>query len=848
MAKKIGKIAIIVFVILTLVGGSAVLFGPPFINNKARQSFPVTEGELTAPGLDGEVQIYRDGYGVPHIYATSHHDLFFAQGYIHAQDRFWQMDFWRHLGAGRLSELLGKSMLDTDKFLRTLGWERVAQQELDLLGKEEIGILEAYSAGVNTYLRQNSGASLSLEYYFLKLINKDYQPDPWTPLNSLTWGKAMAWDLRSNLDTEIERALLLKTLPRNQLEFLYPDYPSDHPLIVPGFSIPKQQNSWYTDPDPVVNTLSSENLADDLVPLLSRLQTSTEALDQLTGGGSESVGSNSWAIHGDLTDTGKPYLANDPHLASQMPSIWYEVGLHCLEKNENCQLEVAGFSFAGVPGVIIGHNDRIAWGFTNVGPDVMDLYIEKVDPENPTRYLTPDGWKEMEVVQETIQVAGGDPVELEVHLTQHGPVIGEVYGLEDFAEESGLAIPEGYALALRWTALEPSCIFCSIWNINLANNWEEFREAAKGFTVPSQNLLYADIKGNIGYQMPGNIPIRVEGHDGTLPVPGWNGDYEWQGYIPFEQLPHVLNPKEGYIVTANNAVVGRDYPYLISDEWSYGFRAQRIVNLIKDAPGPINLTYLKRMQGDNYDALAAVLVPFLLDERTTDPDLQAAQDILRGWDYRANLDSAPAALYMVFWENLVKNTLQDNLPDDFQVGVESRAKEIIRRMVSEPNNPWWDDPSTSDREYMADILHLTLKESYRELGKELGKDASSWQWGALHTLTFRNSVMDSFPIIRKVFNQGPFPTSGGSAIINATGWDIEDPYQVDWLPSMRMIVDLNDLTNSLSIHTTGQSGHAYHPHYIDMADLWRKIYYHPMLWDTDQVERQAESLLILTPQ
>jgi penicillin amidase len=658
----------------------------------------------------------------------------------------------------------------------------------------------------------------------------------------------MAWDLRSNLDTEIERARLLKVLPRNQVEFLYPDYPADHPVIVPGFSMPPVENSQQTNPPQQADILSDQVLLDALAPLFSGLQTSAAAVDQLSGGGFESIGSNSWAIHGDLTDTGKPYLANDPHLAAQMPSIWYEVGLHCLEKNESCQLEVTGFSFAGVPGVIIGHNDRIAWGFTNVGPDVMDLYIEKVDPENPTRYLTPDGWQEMEIIQETIQVAGGDPVELEVHLTQHGPVIGPVYGLEDFAEESGLAIPQDYALALRWTALEPTCIFCSIWDINLANNWEEFRQAARSFTAPAQNLLYADVDGNIGYQMPGNIPIRVEGHNGMLPVPGWNGDYEWQGYIPFEQLPHVLNPKEGYIVTANNAVVGSDYPYLITDEWSAGFRAQRIVNLLNAAQDPINLTYLKKMQGDNYDALAAILVPFLLDQRFTDPDLKTAQDLLRGWDYRANMDSAAAALYMAFWENLVKNTLQDNLPDDIQVGVDSRAKEIIRRLVSEPNNPWWDNPSTAEREYMADILRLSLEESYRELGQELGKDPSSWQWGTLHTITFQNQVMNSFPFIKKAFNQGPFQTSGGSAIVNATGWDIENPYVVDWLPSMRMIVDLNDLTNSLSIHTTGQSGHAYHPHYIDMADLWRKVYYHPMLWDAAHIERQAESLLILKPQ
>lgn len=841
MAKKIGRMVFYVFLILGILAGAAALFGPPYIRNKAQKSFPIVEGEVQIPGLEGKVEIFRDAYGVPQIYASTHHDLFLAQGYVHAQDRFWQMDFWRHLGSGRLAELVGKPMLETDRFLRTLGWERIVKQELEMLGENEIAILDAYAAGVNAYLDQVSGSSLSLEYYFLGLLNKDYQPAPWTPVNSLTWAKAMAWDLRSNLDSEIDRAIMLASLPRNQLEFIYPSYPEDHPVIVPDFPLadPDRTTSIQIEPAGTINSL--------LTPLYSHLQASISDLDQITRGGAESLGSNSWAVSGKLTDTGKPYLLNDPHLGSQMPSIWYEVGLHCLEITEDCQLNVAGFSFAGTPGIIIGHNDRIAWGLTNVGPDVMDLYIEKINPENPTQYLTPDGWVEMESVLEIIQVAGEEPVELQVYLTQHGPVIDSVYGLENFNEESGLAIPDDYALALQWTALEPSCIFCSIWEMNLANNWEEFREAAQDFAVPAQNLLYADIDGNIAYQMPGSIPIRVEGHDGMLPVPGWNGEYEWQGYIPFEDLPHTYNPSQGYIVTANNAVVDENYPYLITEQWNLGFRANRIVTLLENSQDPISINFLKKMQGDNYDEIAAVLVPLLLEQSFTDPDLQAAQDLLRGWDYQADLDSAPAALYMVFWQHLVENTTQDNLPGDFQIGVDSRAKEIMRQLVTQPENPWWDDTSTPERETREDILQLTLEESYRELVKTQGKDPAGWQWGELHTITFLHQVMDSFPIVKKVFNRGPFQTSGGNEIINATGWDPDNPYLVDWLPSMRMIVDLNNLDNSLSIHTTGQSGHAYHPHYIDMTELWRKIYYHPMPWDPRRIQSQAEALLILRP-
>ena len=847
MAKKIGRIVLIGFFVLLLLAALTALLSPSLVRKTAKKSFPSVDGEIQVAGLNSKVEIFRDNFGVPHIYGDSHHDLFFAQGYVHAQDRFWQMDFWRHQGAGRLSELVGKPMLETDKFLRTLGWERVSKQELALLGPDELLIIEAYSNGVNAYLTEKSGTELSLEYAFLPILNPGYEPKPWTPLNSLTWGKAMAWDLRGNLGTEIDQAMLLKDLTTDQVEFLYPTYPLDHPVIVPGFSLSGSVPDLRIDHSLTPTQSTSRISTPTLTHLLQSAQSRAENLDVITGGGFESIGSNSWVISGDLTDTGKPFLANDTHLGSQMPSIWYEVGLHCRTKSAECQLDVAGFSFAGVPGIIIGHNDRIAWGVTNVGPDVMDLYIEKINPDNPTQYEINGEWVDMETVVETIQVAGKDPVEHVVYLTQHGPIIGSVYDLDDFAEVSGIEVPENYALALKWTALEPSCVFCAVWDFNLAQDWQEFRNAAEEFTVPAQNLLYADVDGNIAYQMPGRIPIRVEGHDGMLPVPGWTGDYEWQGYIPFEELPFTLNPAEGYIVTANNAVADTDYPYLISKEWSRGYRAQRIVDLIETASDPISMEYIKKMQGDNLDLLAKTLVPILLEIQFSDLELIEAQQLLRDWDYQVDMDSAPAALFMVFWQNLLNNAVHDDLPDYFNIGVESRAKEIIRQLVKIPNDLWWDDPSTSQKENLEDIFSLTLEESYRELQKELGKDPTAWRWGDLHTITFENQVMGSFPIIKTAFNRGPYPASGGNSIINATGWDPSDPYVIDWLPSKRMLIDLNDLTNSLTIHTTGQSGHAYHPHYIDMADLWRNIQYHPMLWQFNDVQQDTESLLILTP-
>jgi len=455
-------------------------------------------------------------------------------------------------------------------------------------------------------------------------------------------------------------------------------------------------------------------------------------------------------------------------------------------------------------------------------------------------------------------VGGGDPVMITIRATRHGPIISDSYGpLKDqveatatpFKDQAGIPLPDCYAVALRWTALEPAHVFDAIWGFNKAQNWQEFRQAARNFTVPAQNLLYADVEGNIGYQTPGNIPIRKKG-DGTLPVPGWTDDYEWTGYIPFEELPYVLNPAEGYIVTANNQVNPPGYPYLITADWDYGFRAQRIVDMIRNAPGPIDIAYIQQMQGDSYDANAATFVPLLMQVELDDPHLIEIRSLLKDWDYQAGMDSAPAALFEVFWKRLLAGTFNDDLPADYWPGGGSRWNEVIRNLAAQPDSPWWDDQYTTDRvEKCDDILVSVFAESVAEIEKLQGKDPAKWNWGDLHTATFQNQTLGKSGIapIEALFNRGPFRTAGGEAIVNATGWTTTNGYFVDWLPSMRMIVDLGDLRNSLTVHTTGESGHAYNPHYIDMADLWRNIQYYPMLWNEQAIVSNAEAHLALTP-
>ncbi|MBN2116393.1 MAG: penicillin acylase family protein [Anaerolineales bacterium] len=549
LARGLGLLVILA-VILGAAG--AFYFKSYLPDTVAPKSFPQIDGEIQLEGLNGPVDIYRDPMGIPHIYAATPHDLFFAQGYVHAQERFWQMDTWRHIGSGTLSEMFGKGQVETDAFLRTLGWRLTAEQEYAGLDPESKAILDSYTEGVNAYLADHDTTALSLEYAVLALLSPDYKIEKWTPVNTLTWGKAMAWDLRGNMGEEIERAVLLKTFTPEQLAELYPAYPEDHPVIVNqignGTSAKAQTPIASVD-------IPSETLA--------ALGHNASLLDRALGPAGSGIGSNSWAVSGARTSTGMPLLANDPHLGIQMPSIWYQAHLECKPLTDECPYNVAGFTFAGTPGVIIGHNDRIAWGFTNVGPDVMDLYIERVNPENPDQYEVNGEWVDFETRTETIQVVGGDPVEITVRLTRHGPVISESYGplknentnddpeFVPFKERAGVELPAQYVLALKWTALAPSTPFQAIWGLDRARNWEDFRSAAQNFHVPAQNLLYADVDGNIGYQMPGDIPIRAKG-DGTVPVPGWTDEYEWTGFVPFEELPYTLNPVEGYIVTANN--------------------------------------------------------------------------------------------------------------------------------------------------------------------------------------------------------------------------------------------------------------------------------------------------------
>ena len=587
--RRIGRFLTYLLVLLLVAGVGAGAFGFYTMRN----SFAQTSGEIVLPGLGADVRVLRDELGIPHIYASTDRDLFLAQGFVHAQDRFWEMDFRRHVTAGRLSELFGESQLATDKFLRTIGWRRVAEQELALVQPSTRAFLEAYADGVNAYLASRSGSELSLEYAVLDLQVNDYVPEPWTPVDSLAWLKAMAWDLRGNLDDELARAVAIEAVGAERAAELYPAYPFDRhaPIITQGGVrnyLQFDQNS--------AGKLSSTRTFTDIANLIAALPASFGVKEA-------GIGSNSWAVAGSFTTTGKPLLANDPHLSASMPSIWSQMGLHCEAITPDCTFDVAGWTFSGFPGVVIGHNAKVGWGFTNLGPDVTDFVLEDIEGSN---YRYDNEWLPLTEITETIKVANGEDVVWNARATRHGPLISDAS--EDYAK---LGAADGNAVSLRWTALIPGNTADAVFTLNRAQNFDMFREAAKQFQVPSQNLLYVDVEGNIGYQAPGRIPIR-KGYDGKVPVAGWTSKYDWIGFVPFDALPSVLNPRENFIVTANNAVIfDKTYPYFLTDDWAFGARSQRIRDLISERiqrGEKFDVASMQEMQMDSRNELVDVLV------------------------------------------------------------------------------------------------------------------------------------------------------------------------------------------------------------------------------------------------
>jgi penicillin amidase len=860
IAAGLAAAVAVVIVLATVAGVVAV-----------RRSFPDATGTLTVTGLSAPVTVERDADGVPTIIASDARDLFMAQGFVHAQDRFWEMDFRRHVTAGRLSELLGSGTVGTDRFIRTLGWRRVAEQELELLDEPARLMLEAYADGVNAWMAGRRGSALSLEHALLPLVGPiRYQPEPWTPADSLAWLKAMAWDLRSNMETEIERGrLALSDLgPGRSWEDLYPGFDAlSYPTILPwggavvdgefvpatGETTPLTGAPAYVRPtSDLLDADGADTLqvAVDPAAVAAALDATRLALasaPQLLGDGSDpGIGSNSWAIAPSRSATGGALLANDPHLGPVQPSLWYQVRLRCAPVSDACPYDVAGFSFSGMPGVIIGHNADVAWAFTNLGPDVADMVIERIEGD---RVVTARGTVPLETRTETIRVARGEDVVHTVRTTPNGPLLSDVSAdLRTLTEDrSDLGADGTYAVALRWTALDPGRTANAVPGLMTARDFASFRRAAADFEVPSQNLLYVDTAGNIAYQAPGRIPVR-DGHDGSLPVFGWTGIAQWQRFLAFDELPYTLNPPAGMLVTANQLVLPPGSTPFLHVDVSAGQRGGRIVDLLADRRD-LTLDDLAAIQLDNHNTNAVTLVPHLLALPSDQPGVAAIQALLATWDYQDDADSAASAAFNATWRALLARTFHDELPEWAWPSGGGRWWDVVRGLLDDPRNAWWHDDSLPVRQTRDDVLILAMADAHVELTELLGRDPAGWRWGALHTLTLRHESFGSSGVapVERLFNRGPLETSGGTDVVNANGWSAAAGYEVTAVPSMRMLMDLSDMDGGRWIHLTGQSGRPFHRHYTDQAERWRDGGYAPMTFTPGATAERAERTLTLQP-
>lgn len=830
-----------------------------------RRPLPDHDGTRTVAALDDEVRVLRDARGVPTIVASTVEDLYRGQGYADAQDRFFQMDLRRHITSGRLAELVGDdpAAIEADVVVRTLGWRRVAEAEWALLDDSAREYLQAYADGVNAYLETRDPTSLAVEYTVLGTQVEVAEPEPWDPVDSLAWLKAIAWDLRGNFDDELGRAEAYAAVRDvGMVDQLFPRVAAGAPIVGDQLSDGATTTAATTAmaPDAAVPGVDTAALGLDTSALDAALESAQAALDavpHLVGEG-DGIGSNSWVVSGDHTASGSPLLANDPHLGLEFPGVLSQVTLRCAEVDDACPVEVSGFGFAGFPGVIIGHTADLAWGLTTMGADVSDLFLERTSRTDGT-YLVDGRQEDIETRTEVIEVAGGEPVTVEVRSTSHGPIIS---GLLTGALGSA-PVPDGgrgqHEVSLAWTGLTPGRTAEAVFAFTTASTATDVAAAAALFEAPPQNIVFATTDGHIGYQAPGRIPVRAavtDGpvpSDGTWPRPGWDSRYDWQGWVASADLPAALDPAEGFVVAANQQV-SRTGPALGVD-WDTGYRAGRIRAVLEQqiADGtPIDVATTQALQLDAWSPFADALVPALLAAPVDDAFTGQAVELLRGWDRQMTRDSAAAAYFAAVWDQLLELTFADDLPESQWPDGGDRWLAVVQGLLEQEDSAWWDDRTTVNVvESRDEILVRSLTQARLELTVELGKDPQGWQWGRLHRAAPTHAVLGGerspWPV-RQLVNPRPVPVDGGSSIVAATSWDAASgSFDAVAGPAMRMVTDLSDWDDATWVAATGTSGHPGSPHYTDQVDAWANGVQYPWPFTLAAVQDAAESTLVLRP-
>ncbi|HZT88255.1 MAG TPA: penicillin acylase family protein [Stellaceae bacterium] len=735
-----------------------------------RSSLPATDGRVAVRGPRHEITIARDADGVVTISAADDADAAFGLGFAHAQDRLFQMELQRRYGAGRLAEIIGAAALGIDRQMRVLGLYRAAEAQQAHLSPELKAALEAYAAGVNAFLQSRSGA-LPPEFLLLR-----FTPEPWRPADTLVIGKLLDLQLGGNYRGELVRARLARTVSPADMAVLYPNYPKDGPT-----------------------TLA------ELAPLYRRLP-----LDALHAALPPAVGphyaSNNWVVDGRHNASGKPLVANDPHLAFGAPGFWY------LARLKTPQREIAGGTVAGTPFVIIGHNDRIAWGFTSTESDIEDLFIEKIDPADPARYLAPSGPLPFETRHERILVRDAAPVDIVVRQTRHGPVLSDAL--------AGDVVETGCVLALQTTFLggddtTPE----ALWRLDRAHDWNGFRDAVRAFVAPQLNMVYGDVDGTIGFIAPARIPIRAKG-EGWMPSPGWTGEYDWTGFIPFDRLPSATNPPSGHFVSANNKIVPDTYPYFLGRDWDLPNRAQRIEELL--AATPVQSPEASaQIQADTLSILARRLVPLMARIAPADAAAREAVERLKRWDFRMDVDKVEPLLFTA-WLRAFSHAVLFGRLGQAAADYWDLKPQVMEAVLTE-HPDWCADAKAPAAESCDARLAETLDSALSQLRRDYGADMNDWRWGRAHVAHFPNRVWDQVPLLRDLLRVS-IATPGGYDTINRGPSAIRTevrPYDQYFGAGLRIITDLAAPSEARMIAAPGQSGNPLSGHFADLLTRWR---------------------------
>jgi penicillin G amidase len=748
----------------------------------ARRPLPMTKGRLRVDGLHGAVLIRRDRWGVPHVEAEHAADLWFAEGFCHGQDRLWQMDFYRRVVSGRLAEMAGEEGLPIDRLMRTLGIRRVAEREAGELGPQLRALLERFCEGVNA-----AAVAAKAPPFEMRLLRLDFEP--WQPVDILGLGKLLAFGLSTNWEKELLRSDMTRALGPELAAKLDPGYPADNPVVT--------QQPWSGD---------GLGLAEQI-----------DAVRGAIGFASEASGSNNWAVAGAMSATGSPLLAGDPHLPPSMPGIWYQVGLALGDRF------VRGASLPGMPGVYMGQNNDVAWTFTNVMADVQDLFVERIEGD---RYLFEDEWRPLEIVREEIAVKGREEAEaLDVRLTHHGPIVNEALGAD-----------EGEPLALRWIALDAPTAFPGMFDLHGIRSGRELVASLEGHASPASNMVWADRHGSIGYKLVGRLPLRRGGCP-DLPKPGWSGEFEWEGTVPYDELPEVVDPPSGFLVTANNRIVGDEYPHHITSDWLDGYRARRIEDLLR-ASDEHDLESFEAMQSDHFSIPGVEAARRLGRLRPAGQRETSALERLRSWDGRLDPHSVAASIYQAFLLRLGREFARAAIGD----------RDLCERWLDRADNgftahvtsPWrwhshlmklWEEDEEELIGRPWDELALeALAGALDDLTDRFGPDPDAWRWGRVHEMEFPHPLGDANPLLRRLLNRR-LRAGGAQETVSQVAYDPNDPYRAVWAPSWRMVADPANPDRSRWQMFTGQSGHPASRHYDDLQADWLEGRTQPMAGD-----------------